>query len=172
MSVIESVVLGVVSWVTCFSAVVFFFYFIAYCIYQNWQPMSFMLRFDSIVCKREDTQKLRNTIICIHSHILSLSLSLSLSDPPRHTGVIDINASVKGARFVRFCDAFNIPLVTLVDVPGFQPGTDQEHGGIIRHGAKLLYAYAEATVPKITVITRKVWALTYALTDCGTMCAR
>ena len=72
------------------------------------------------------------------------------------SGCLDINASVKGARFVRFCDCFNIPLVTLVDVPGFLPGTGQEHGGIIRHGAKLLYAYAEATVPKVTVITRKV----------------
>lgn len=72
------------------------------------------------------------------------------------TGCLDINSSVKGARFVRFCDAFNIPLVTFVDVPGFLPGTAQEYGGIIRHGAKLLFAYAEATVPKITVITRKV----------------
>lgn len=69
---------------------------------------------------------------------------------------MDINASVKGARFVRFCDAFNIPIITFVDVPGFLPGTAQEYGGIIRHGAKLLYAFAEATVPKITVITRKV----------------
>lgn len=73
-----------------------------------------------------------------------------------YSGCLDINASVKGARFVRFCDAFNIPLITFVDVPGFLPGTNQEYGGIIRHGAKLLYAYAEATVPKITVITRKV----------------
>lgn len=71
-------------------------------------------------------------------------------------GCLDINASVKAARFVRFCDAFNIPLITLVDVPGFLPGINQEHSGIIRHGAKLLYAYAEATVPKLTVITRKV----------------
>jgi hypothetical protein len=71
-------------------------------------------------------------------------------------GCLDINSSVKGARFVRFCDAFNIPIITFVDVPGFLPGTSQEHNGIIRHGAKLLYAFAEATVPKITVITRKV----------------
>jgi len=76
-------------------------------------------------------------------------------------GVIDINASVKAARFVRFCDAFNIPLVSLVDVPGFMPGVDQEHGGIIRHGAKLIYAYAEATVPKVTVITRKAYGGAY-----------
>lgn len=71
-------------------------------------------------------------------------------------GCLDINASVKAARFVRFCDAFNIAIITLVDVPGFLPGVTQEYNGIIRHGAKLLYAYAEATVPKLTVITRKV----------------
>ena len=76
-------------------------------------------------------------------------------------GTLDIDASVKGARFVRFCDAFNIPLVTFVDVPGFMPGTDQEWGGIIRHGAKLLYAYSEATVPKMTVITRKAYGGAY-----------
>jgi len=76
-------------------------------------------------------------------------------------GCLDINASVKAARFVRFCDCFNIPLITLVDVPGFLPGLHQEHGGIIRHGAKLLYAYAEATVPKITVITRKAYGGAY-----------
>jgi len=74
---------------------------------------------------------------------------------------LDINASVKAARFVRFCDAFNIPLITFVDVPGFLPGTSQEHNGIIRHGAKLLYAYAEATVPKITIITRKAYGGAY-----------
>jgi propionyl-CoA carboxylase beta chain len=76
-------------------------------------------------------------------------------------GVLDIDASVKGARFVRFCDAFNLPLVTFVDVPGFLPGLGQEHGGIIRHGAKLLYAYCEATVPKLTVITRKAYGGAY-----------
>uniref|UniRef100_A0A8D1M3X5 Propionyl-CoA carboxylase beta chain, mitochondrial n=1 Tax=Sus scrofa TaxID=9823 RepID=A0A8D1M3X5_PIG len=77
------------------------------------------------------------------------------NQPKVASGCLDINSSVKGARFVRFCDAFNIPLITFVDVPGFLPGTAQEYGGIIRHGAKLLYAFAEATVPKITVITRK-----------------
>jgi propionyl-CoA carboxylase beta chain len=77
--------------------------------------------------------------------------------------VLDINASVKGARFVRFCDAFNIPLITFEDVPGFLPGTQQEHGGIIRHGAKLLYAFAEATVPKMTVITRKAYGGAYCV---------
>ena len=76
-------------------------------------------------------------------------------------GCLGIDSSVKGARFVRFCDCFNIPLVTLVDVPGFMPGTTQEHHGIIRHGAKLLYAYAEATVPKVTVITRKAYGGAY-----------
>src|SRR5579872_5007066 len=76
-------------------------------------------------------------------------------------GVLDIKSSIKAARFVRFCDAFNIPLVTFVDVPGFLPGTDQEYGGIITHGAKLLYAFAEATVPKITIITRKAYGGAY-----------
>jgi acetyl-CoA carboxylase carboxyltransferase component len=76
-------------------------------------------------------------------------------------GVLDINSSDKGARFVRFCDCFNIPIITFEDVPGFLPGVGQEHGGIIRHGAKLLYAYCEATVPKITVITRKAYGGAY-----------
>jgi propionyl-CoA carboxylase beta chain len=83
------------------------------------------------------------------------------NQPKELAGCLDIDASVKAARFVRFCDAFNIPLITLVDVPGFLPGTQQEHGGIIRHGAKLLYAYAEATVPKLTVITRKAYGGAY-----------
>jgi propionyl-CoA carboxylase beta chain len=83
------------------------------------------------------------------------------NNPVELAGCLDINASTKGARFVRFCDAFNIPIVTLVDVPGFLPGTAQEYGGIIRHGAKLLYAYAEATVPKITFITRKAYGGAY-----------
>ena len=76
-------------------------------------------------------------------------------------GCLDIDSSCKGARFVRFCDSFNIPLVTLVDVPGFLPGTAQEYGGIIKHGAKLLYAFAEATVPKVTLITRKAYGGAY-----------
>jgi len=83
------------------------------------------------------------------------------NNPKHAAGCLDINASVKGARFVRFCDAFNIPIITFEDVPGFLPGTAQEYGGIIRHGAKLLYAYAEATVPKITVITRKAYGGAY-----------
>jgi len=83
------------------------------------------------------------------------------NQPSVLAGTLDIDASVKGARFVRFCDAFNVPLVTFVDVPGFMPGTDQEFGGIIRHGAKLLYAFSEATVPKMTVITRKAYGGAY-----------
>ncbi|XP_004834340.1 propionyl-CoA carboxylase beta chain, mitochondrial isoform X3 [Heterocephalus glaber] len=83
------------------------------------------------------------------------------NQPKVASGCLDINSSVKGARFVRFCDAFNIPLITFVDVPGFLPGTAQEYGGIIRHGAKLLYAFAEATVPKVTIITRKAYGGAY-----------
>jgi propionyl-CoA carboxylase beta chain len=78
-------------------------------------------------------------------------------------GCLDIESSRKGARFVRFCDAFNIPLITFEDVPGFLPGTTQEYGGVIKHGAKLLYAYAEATVPKVTVITRKAYGGAYVV---------
>lgn len=89
------------------------------------------------------------------------SVGIVANQPKELAGTLDINASLKGARFVRFCDAFNIPLVTFVDVPGFLPGKAQEHGGIIIHGAKLLYAYAEATVPKITVITRKAYGGAY-----------
>jgi propionyl-CoA carboxylase beta chain len=85
------------------------------------------------------------------------------NQPAVLAGVLDINASVKGARFVRFCDAFNIPLLTLEDVPGFLPGTQQEWNGIIKHGAKLLYAFAEATVPKLTVITRKAYGGAYCV---------
>jgi propionyl-CoA carboxylase beta subunit len=89
------------------------------------------------------------------------SVGIVANQPAVLAGVLDINASTKAARFVRFCDAFNIPLITLVDVPGFLPGVAQEHGGIIRHGAKLLYAFAEATVPKITIITRKAYGGAY-----------
>jgi propionyl-CoA carboxylase beta chain len=85
------------------------------------------------------------------------------NQPAFLAGVLDINASRKGARFVRFCDAFNIPLVTFEDVPGFLPGTVQEYGGIIKHGAKLLFAFAEATVPKVTVITRKAYGGAYCV---------
>jgi propionyl-CoA carboxylase beta chain len=86
----------------------------------------------------------------------------TIANQPNYlAGTLDINSSIKAARFVRFCDAFNIPLLTFVDVPGFLPGTAQEYGGIIKHGAKLLYAYCEATVPKLTVITRKAYGGAY-----------
>ena len=91
------------------------------------------------------------------------AVGIVANQPAFLAGCLDINASVKGARFVRFCDAFNIPLITFEDVPGFLPGTQQEYGGIIRHGAKLLFAYAEATVPKITLITRKAYGGAYCV---------
>ncbi|HKY03572.1 MAG TPA: carboxyl transferase domain-containing protein [Blastocatellia bacterium] len=91
------------------------------------------------------------------------SVGIVANQPAHLAGVLDIDASIKAARFVRFCDCFNIPLITFEDVPGFLPGVAQEHGGIIRHGAKLLYAFAEATVPKITVITRKAYGGAYCV---------
>jgi propionyl-CoA carboxylase beta chain len=100
-------------------------------------------------------------IICGFGRVAGQSVGIVANQPNVLAGVLDIKSSIKAARFVRFCDAFNIPLVTLVDVPGFLPGTDQEYGGIITHGAKLLYAYAEATVPKITIITRKAYGGAY-----------
>src|SRR5687767_15567829 len=100
-------------------------------------------------------------IICGFAHLGGHSIGIVANQPAVLAGVLDINASVKAARFVRFCDAFNIPLVTFEDVPGFLPGVGQEHGGIIKHGAKLLYAYCEATVPKLTVITRKAYGGAY-----------
>ncbi|MGQ0647155.1 MAG: acyl-CoA carboxylase subunit beta [Gemmatimonadaceae bacterium] len=100
-------------------------------------------------------------ILCGFAHLGGFSVGVVANQPAVLAGVLDINASVKAARFVRFCDAFNIPLVTFEDVPGFLPGVAQEHGGIIRHGAKLLYAFCEATVPKLTVITRKAYGGAY-----------
>lgn len=100
-------------------------------------------------------------ILCGFAHLGGHSVGIVANQPAVLAGVLDIDASVKGARFVRFCDAFNIPIVTLEDVPGFLPGVSQEHGGIIRHGAKLLYAYCEATVPKLTVIVRKAYGGAY-----------
>jgi propionyl-CoA carboxylase beta chain len=91
------------------------------------------------------------------------TIGICANQPAFLAGCLDLNSSIKGARFVRFCDAFNIPIVTFEDVPGFLPGTDQEWRGVIRHGAKLLYAYAEATVPKITVITRKAYGGAYCV---------
>jgi len=100
-------------------------------------------------------------ILCGFARVEGRSVGIVAQQPEVLAGVLDIDASDKAARFVRFCDCFNIPLVTLVDVPGFLPGVDQEHRGIIRHGAKLLYAYSEATVPKITIITRKAYGGAY-----------
>jgi propionyl-CoA carboxylase beta chain len=91
------------------------------------------------------------------------SVGIVANQPNFLSGVLDINSSVKAARFVRFCDCFNIPVITFVDVPGFLPGVNQEYGGIIRHGAKILYAYAEATIPKITVVTRKAYGGAYCV---------
>ncbi|MBS4914118.1 MAG: methylmalonyl-CoA carboxyltransferase [Veillonella sp.] len=102
----------------------------------------------------------QNIITCF-ARFDGQSVGIIASQPKVMAGCLDINASDKCARFIRFCDAFNIPLVTFVDVPGFLPGTDQEWGGIIRHGAKMLYAYSEATVPKVTVITRKAYGGAY-----------
>lgn len=92
-----------------------------------------------------------------------MSVGIVANQPAHLSGVLDIDSSIKGARFVRFCDCFNIPVVTFVDVPGFLPGTAQEYGGVIRNGAKILYAYAEATIPKVTVITRKAYGGAYCV---------
>jgi len=102
-------------------------------------------------------------IICGFSRLNGRAVGIVGNQPSQLAGVLDIDASVKAARFVRFCDCFNIPLITFEDVPGFLPGVNQEHFGIIRHGAKLLYAFAEATVPKITVITRKAYGGAYCV---------
>ena len=91
------------------------------------------------------------------------AVGIVANQPSYYAGVLDIDSSIKGARFVRFCDCFNIPIITFVDVPGFLPGTNQEFGGVIRNGAKLMYAYAEATVPKITIITRKAYGGAYCV---------
>lgn len=92
-----------------------------------------------------------------------MSVGIVANQPAHFSGVLDIDSSIKGARFVRFCDCFNIPVVTFVDVPGFLPGTAQEYGGVIRNGAKILYAYAEATIPKVTIITRKAYGGAYCV---------
>jgi propionyl-CoA carboxylase beta chain len=104
-----------------------------------------------------------DNIVVGFARLAGRPVGIVANQPACLAGCLDIAASVKGARFVRFCDAFNIPLVTFEDVPGFLPGTGQEHGGIIRHGAKLLYAFAEATVPKVTVITRKAYGGAYCV---------
>jgi len=106
-------------------------------------------------------EKYAQNIVVGFARIGGRTIGVVANQPQVLAGCLDIKASIKGARFVRFCDCFNIPLVTFVDVPGFLPGTDQEYGGIITHGAKLLYAFAEATVPKLTVITRKAYGGAY-----------
>lgn len=111
-----------------------------------------------------EVQQLHAPNICVgFARLDGRSVGIVANQPAYLAGVLDIDASVKAARFVRFCDCFNIPLVTFEDVPGFLPGVSQEHGGIIRHGAKLLYAFAEATVPKVTVITRKAYGGAYCV---------
>jgi len=102
-------------------------------------------------------------IVCGFARIDGHVVGIVGNQPQVLAGTLDIDASEKAARFVRTCDAFNIPLVTFVDVPGFLPGTDQEYGGIIRHGAKLLYAYCEATVPRVQMITRKAYGGAYVV---------
>jgi acetyl-CoA carboxylase carboxyltransferase component len=114
----------------------------------------------------EYQQRWAPNLVCGFIRLAGRPVGVVANQPAHLAGVLDIDASDKGARFVRTCDAFNIPLVTLVDVPGFLPGTDQEYNGIIRHGAKLLYAYCEASVPRIQVITRKAYGGAYIVMDC------
>jgi propionyl-CoA carboxylase beta chain len=109
----------------------------------------------------EVSERWAENIVCGFARLGGHPVGVVGNQPRSLAGVLDIDASNKAARFVRTCDAFNVPLVTFVDVPGFLPGTAQEWGGIIRHGAKLLYAYCEATVPKLTVITRKAYGGAY-----------
>jgi propionyl-CoA carboxylase beta chain len=109
----------------------------------------------------EVQERFAENIVCGFARLGGHAVGIVGNQPRSLAGVLDIDASNKAARFVRTCDAFNVPIVTFVDVPGFLPGTAQEWGGIIRHGAKLLYAYAEATVPKLTVITRKAYGGAY-----------
>ena len=109
----------------------------------------------------EVSERWAENIVCGFARLGGHPVGVVGNQPHSLAGVLDIDASNKAARFVRTCDAFNVPLVTFVDVPGFLPGTAQEWGGIIRHGAKLLYAYCEATVPKLTVITRKAYGGAY-----------
>src|SRR5271169_2715064 len=117
---------------------------------------------DTIVPSESNEHYAKNIVVGF-ARLNGRSVGVVANQPAMLAGVLDINSSVKGARFVRFCDCFNIPLITFEDVPGFLPGTQQEYGGIIRHGAKLLFAFAEATVPKITVITRKAYGGAYCV---------
>ncbi len=128
------------------------------------QPYDMKDVIDSIVDKGsffEVHGEYAQNILVGFAHLGGRSIGIIGNQPAVMAGVLDSDSSIKGARFIRFCDAFNIPLLTLEDVPGFLPGVDQEHGGIIKNGAKLLYAYCEATVPKITVITRKAYGGAY-----------
>ena len=109
----------------------------------------------------EVQQDYAENIVVGFARMAGRSIGIVANQPAVLAGVLDVNASVKGARFVRFCDAFNIPLLVIEDVPGFLPGTDQEWNGIISNGAKLLFAFSEATVPRITVITRKAYGGAY-----------
>ncbi len=129
-------------------------------------PYDMMSVVESIVDDGESFEYYPNwagSIVCAFARIDGMPVGIIGNQPKVLAGVLDIESSEKGARFVRTCDAFNIPLVSLVDVPGFLPGVDQEHGGIIRHGAKLLYAFCEATVPRIQVITRKAYGGAYVV---------
>jgi propionyl-CoA carboxylase beta chain len=109
----------------------------------------------------EVSRRFAENVVCGFARMAGRPVGVVANQPAVLAGMLDSDASVKAARFVRFCDAFSIPIVTFVDVPGFLPGAMQEWGGLIRHGAKLLYAYAEATVPKVTVITRRAWGVAY-----------
>lgn len=111
----------------------------------------------------EISENFAQNIVIGFGRLMGRTIGILANQPKFLAGVLDINSSVKGARFIRFCDCFNIPILTLEDVPGFLPGVDQEHSGIIRHGAKLLYAYADATVPKVTVILRKSYGGAYCV---------
>jgi propionyl-CoA carboxylase beta chain len=130
------------------------------------QPYDMREVIDAVVDERdflEVHEHFARNILIGFARLGGTPVGVVANQPAHLAGTLDIDASVKGARFVRFCDAFNIPLVTFEDVPGFLPGTVQEYGGIIRHGAKLLYAFAEATVPKLTVITRKAYGGAYCV---------
>lgn len=126
--------------------------------YDMYEILRAVFDVDSLLEVHKDYAK--NIITCF-GRLMGRSCGIVAQQPKHLAGCLDIHSSIKAARFIRFCDCFNIPLITFVDVPGFLPGTNQEHGGIIKHGAKLLYAYSEATVPKITVITRKAYGGAY-----------
>ena len=120
------------------------------------------------ICSRSRPDWARNIVVGF-ARIQGIVAGIVANNPAVKAGTLDIDSSDKGARFIRFCNVFNIPLVTLVDIPGFMPGLQQERGGIIRHGAKMLFAYAAATVPKITVILRKAYGGAYLAMCSGDM---